>query len=523
MLPSNLLRAKISHGKIRPVYAALDPDITALAEKLEGTFRDGIGKTKGALSDRLTEIEGDGCDYKLVRGLSTLLERRCAFEADSATNPREARRLVFEDASQVRVSSLEDRDGVVQRVSARLGISPGVLEKTIFSDMEDELILRDFKPLSPQSLIQRYNLSLLQTLLFKSLRLEFSASGNWKNIFREVKRLGLIYSVERAEHGEGYKVTVDGPLSLFKMTERYGTSTARLVPKIVVSDSWTIRAEILARRKGRVYTLDANEEEKHLLADREEAAEKGSQNGLYDSSLEEKFARSFISYNSGWVLRREPEPLIADTHILIPDFSFEKHGVKVYLEIVGFWTSDYLERKISKLSLLTDVDMIIAVDASLACSRLERLKNKMLVVYFKGEVTLKPVIEHLKQREASILGEQAALVRAKGVPLRGDVVSLQEIARENHVSLESVRTALEEFKQEGYVKTGDQFVSKAWLEEVDRKLMGVERLTDALGIIEASGLKEEAANVLTALGYTSVWEGMEMEKVRIVKSRSGNE
>jgi predicted nuclease of restriction endonuclease-like RecB superfamily len=521
MLPSNLLRAKISRGRIRPVYATLDPDIMALASKVTGVFSGNIGKTKGALSDRLREIEGDGCDYKLVRGLSTLLERRCVLEADSATNPIEARRLVFEDASRVRASSLEDRDGVIQRVSATLGLSPPLLDKTIFSDMEDELILRDFNPLSPQSLIQRYNLSLLQTLLFKSLRLEFSASGNWKSIFREVKRLGLIYSVERADNGEGYRVTVDGPLSLFKMTERYGTSTARLVPKIIVSDSWTIRAEILARRKGRVYTFEANEEEKHLLAEGDGAAEKGSQNGLYDSSLEEKFARSFISYNSGWILRREPEPLIAGRHVLIPDFSFEKHGVKVYLEIVGFWTSDYLERKISKLSLLTDVDMIVAVDESLACSRLARLKNKMLLVYFKGEVTLKPVIEHLKQREASILGEQAALVKTKGVALKGDVVSLEEIAKENHVSLESVRKALEEFTQDGYVKTGDQFISKARLDEVGRMLEGVERLTDALGIIEASGLKEEAANVLEALGYTSVWEGMEMDKVRIVKSRSG--
>ena len=523
MLPSNLLRAKISRGTIRPVYATLDPDILTLARSITGVFSDNVGRTKVALSDGLREIEGDGCDYKLVRGLSALLERKCVFEADSATNPREARRLVFEEASMTRVSSLEDRDGVVQRVSARLGVSPAGLEKTIFSDMEDELILRDFKPLSPQSLIKRYNLSLLQTLLFKSLRVEFSASGNWKNIFREVKRLRLIYSVERVDHGEGYKVTVDGPLSLFKMTERYGTSTARLVPEIIVSDSWTIRAEILARRKGRVYTFEANEEEKHLLADAEEAAEKGSQNGLYDSSLEEKFARSFISCNTGWVMRREPEPLIAGMHILIPDFSFEKHGMKVYLEIVGFWTSDYLERKINKLSLLTDVDIIIAVDESLACSRLERLKNKMLVVYFKGEVTLKPVIEHLKQREASILGEQAALVKARGIALKGDVVSLEEIAEENHVSIESVRMALEEFKQEGYVKTRDQFISKARLKEIDQKLEGVKRLTDALGIIEASGLKEEAANVLEALGYTSVWEGMEMDKVRIVKSRSGND
>ncbi len=234
---------------------------------------------------------------------------------------------------------------------------------------------------------------------------------------------------------------------------------------------------------------------------------------MYDSSLEERFARTFNSYNSGWILKREPEPLVAGRHVLIPDFSFEKHGIKVYLEIVGFWTSDYLERKVSKLSRLADVDMVIAVDESLACSRLERLKNKMLVVYFKGEVTLKPVIEHLK----------GCLVEGEGRLLERGCLSLEEIAKENHVSLESVRTALEEFQQEGYVKAGDQFISKTRLEELDRKLEGVKRLTDALGIIEASGLKKEAANVLEALGYTSVWEGMEMDKVRIVKSHCRND
>ena len=73
------------------------------------------------------------------------------------------------------------------------------------------------------------------------------------------------------------------------------------------------------------------------------------------------------------------------------------------------------------------------------------------------------------------------------------------------------------------MKTGDQFISKVRLEEFGRKLEGVQRLTDALRIIEALGLKDEATNVLEALGYTSVWEGMEMDKVRIVKSRSGND
>jgi predicted nuclease of restriction endonuclease-like RecB superfamily len=127
---------------------------------------------------------------------------------------------------------------------------------------------------------------------------------------------------------------------------------------------------------------------------------------LYDSTTEEKFARSFISYGTGWTLRREPEPLIAGTHVLIPDFRFEKDGMKVYLEVVGFWTPEYLARKINKLNSIAGVDMIVAADESLACSKLDRLKGKALVIYYKREVPMKPIVDHLREREGSVVSKQ---------------------------------------------------------------------------------------------------------------------
>jgi len=81
-----------------------------------------------------------------------------------------------------------------------------------------------------------------------------------------------------------------------------------------------------------------------------------------------------------------------------------------------------------------------------------------------------------------------------------------------------VKMALKDFKQEGYVRVSESlFVSTAKLGEIDEKLRGVVMLTDALEIIEASGVKEEGGKVLDVLGYTSVWEGMDMDKVRISK------
>ena len=356
-----------------------------------------------------------------------------------------------------------------------------------------------------------------QTLLFKSLRVEFTASGNWKNIFRDVKRFGLIYSVERGS--AGFKVSLDGPLSLFKMTERYGTSIAKILPQIVASDSWSIWAEILARSRGRVYTFEADGRElKSIILSATDAPAGGARPDQYDSTVEERFARSFLSYGSGWTLKREPEPLVAGTHVLIPDFSFEKNGAKVYLEVVGFWTSDYLERKISKLKQVAGIDMIVAANQSLACSKLERLKSSALVIYYEKEVPLKPIIEHLKERDRLIVKEEVKNFKTEEISLTGDIVSLDEIAKKRGVTLESVRAALVDFKTYGYARVGDFFLSRTKLEEIDEKLKGVHMLTGALQVIEACGVKGEGQKVLDALGYTSVWEGMEMDQVRISKS-----
>ena len=521
MLPSSLLRAKISRGKICPLYVSLDTDTLALAERVSGVYRDSLGKRKGELLERLAEVEGgEGYDFKLVRGLAALLERRSTFEAESALDPMQARMTVFEEASRRRVTGAKERGEVVLAAAARLGVTEEALERTLYSDVDEELVLKRFEPLDPELLLKRYNLSLTQTLLFKSLRVEFSASGNWKNIFRGVKRFGLIYSVERDDGG--YTVSLDGPLSLFKLTDRYGTSVAKLLPLIAASDSWRVKAEILSRSRGnRVYALGAESGElKGMIDTSDEFAARPA--ALYDSAVEEKFARSFLSYGSGWTLRREPEPLLAGRHVLIPDFSFEKDGAKVYLEVVGFWTPAYLERKTDKLESVTGVDMIIAVDESLACAKVERLKRKAVVIYYKKEVPVKPIIEHLKEREASILRAQAGAIRKEDITLKGEVVSLSEIAREKGVPVESLVLALAGFEADGYVRAGDLFISKAKLSEIDGKLAGVEMFVDAMRIIRAAGVREEEGErVLDALGYTSTWTGMEIGKVRISKRSAG--
>ncbi len=99
---------------------------------------------------------------------------------------------------------------------------------------------------------------------------------------------------------------------------------------------------------------------------------------IYDSSIEQAFAEAFHSLaNSdgadGWQLEREPEPLLLAhpstettstiSHgIFIPDFALTRDNLRIYVEILGYWTPTYRERKIAKLQLLKDRnDLVLAI------------------------------------------------------------------------------------------------------------------------------------------------------------------
>jgi hypothetical protein len=96
-------------------------------------------------------------------------------------------------------------------------------------------------------------------------------------------------------------------------------------------------------------------------------------------------------------------------------------------------------------------------------------------VYYKGGVPLKPIIQHLREREASVVrGQVEKLRKGEAIALKGDVVSIEEIANQRGVAVASARVALQDFKPEGYLRVSDCFVSRAELDEIDGKLEGVE-------------------------------------------------
>ena len=522
MLPSSLLIARKWRDKIRPVHAKLNPKDLGAARLLIKTYIDYVGRTKGELHEAVDGIEQDlGYDYRYIRGLSALLDRRCQLEAKATINPVRVRRKVFKAAHRRGFpTSTEDRQVILRQAAGELRVTVEELEESFYGDLKNELVLKDFTAVDHEALVKQYNLSLTQTLLFYSTELTFTTTGNWQRIFTQIKWLGLIYTIRRRDNG--YEVKVDGPASLFKLNRRYGTSLAKLLPLIVQNREWKVTAKIL-RRKGerRLLNLELDSDKHGGIM---KALGTAEETEVYDSQVEQDFAYRFKALHTGWTVTREPEPIPVGNGVMIPDFALQKGGLKVYLEVMGFWTPRYLQEKVRKLTGLGEVDMIVAANENLACRKLDKIGAKLNVIYYKRKIPLKPILLHLKVREERLVKEQTLRLNVETLPILEPIDEAKDIAERMGVLEEAVKAVLREHEVQGYTRLGDMLIKNTKLEEIreaveSRLNQGDLSLEEASRIVEEIGGRR-TVSILDALGYKIEWHGIDPNSASIQRKRS---
>lgn len=516
MLPSELLAVWKRKGVIWPRYAKLSSDNLEVASSLIEAYESHTGKKKSAVKEFVDEIEEKGYDYRFARGLSFLLDRRSRFRCSDEINSIDLRRRIFHAAAKHGLPTTpEQRTRIVEVAASELKVTSETVEEFLYANLDTELILEAFEPISPLELLQEYNLSLTQTLLFDSTEVKFTASGNWQKIFYSVKKLGLIYEA----YQEGvFWVKVDGPASLFKLTRRYGTAMAKLLPAIVASPDWTVEAKILWKYTNEICGFSM-ESWKHraLLGKLQTPAPS------FDSAVEEDFATRFQALMSDWVLKREPEPVPVGKQVIIPDFSLEREGIKLYVEIVGFWTVEYLLRKIEKLKKV-EAEMLVLVNENLACEKLANLEKhaRLNIMYYRDKIPLAPVLRYLEQAFHEVKAKQTELVKDLPVVFTEPVVNYEEFAARIGVSAEAVKTALTEKPPQGYAAMPNELVKEDIIEQIRK---GIEEklsqnghlcFSEAARVVEAEGVKD-AASILEISGYKIIWHGISSGEAQVVK------
>jgi len=516
MLPSTLLRARRRGGRLLVLFARGRKVELNVATRLISLFERSVGKSLLDLSSRVEDLEkiyeAAGVDYKFYRGLSVLLLRRCELQRISPkVEPVKARLTVYSVINSLFggfLPSEQLRGDVLRRAAGILGVGELELEESMYSDSEDAIIVKEFKRISGPELLKRYNLALLQTALFKaaSMTVETSAPG-WeiKPLLRDVKFRGLMYMAYRTD--KGLRIVLDGPSSLIKMTTRYGTAMAKVVPRIVSLSNWSIRASVIRKVSGRpkYLTLFIDDSKRKLFSEHEVEVES------FDSAVERDFYR--IAQQAGWRVEREPKPLVSDKDIVIPDFKVSRNGVELYVEIVGFWTAEYLKRKIEKLRRLKD-RIIVFADKRLACSSLQKLP--MEVVYYNGKITPIQVYKALSKYQDS--GAKKIDMETIKRVLKGEIVDLKVVARESHIDPKLLE---DEAKKGGeYLVVGGIAVHKDLASKVSAvvKEGGFMTYGEAYKTLIDLGIPEEYhVPALEAAGFSLRWRGIDIKNALIVR------
>ncbi|WP_331236324.1 DUF790 family protein [Natronorarus salvus] len=464
-----------------------------LAARVIGTFQGHVGQPRERLEEALAEREAGAEDFKLVRGLAALLERECTFETRAPIDPERARRVAFEEAEVVGVASDRERDEALSRAGERLRADPDEVSESLYADLEGRQVLTEIGDrYDPDSLLAQYDLSLAQTALFDATEVRVRSSDP-RTLVSAAKRLGLLYEVERTP--DGRELVLTGPDTVFGATRRYGTRFARLLRSVASTEKWSLTATV--DDYGTERTLELSEED--LRVPEAEPVTEVS----YDSAVEAEFATRFSALDLDWELIREPEPLETGASVMIPDFAFDYRfsSLRVFFEIMGFWTPEYVEKKLGQLEDVEEVDLIVAYDASLGVGD-ELGERDVRAIPYTGRIRVKDVRDALRTYERDLEAESAAALPESLAP-EEDVLPIADLADSLGVS----ERALSPVSFPEHECVGRTLVRPAVLDRIDAEIEGGESLSAVEEVLKSHDVSETSA-VLSRLGYRIAWQGL---------------
>jgi predicted nuclease of restriction endonuclease-like RecB superfamily len=343
MLTADLALSWQRGEQIRPHYVEPDEEYVRAGEDLVALFESHEGRTRASLEESLHEYVGTGTDYRILRGLIKLLTDRCEFETSSPVEPTEIRRAIFMKARLHHpVIDEESRARVFAESARELACDAGALDAALYADLPENQTLTSFETITPAELLDLYNVAQAQALLYRSVEmrlwLEPQAAEGYREIFGAIKAYRLIHTV-RGNSRDGYEIRLDGPASIFQRSQKYGIQMAVFLPALLLRTGWRMRAEIQTKRGVAFFELTSRQTR---LRSHYDSA------GGYENPVIERLASVWTRAAGVWSLEQSGEVIDLGDSAFIPDFvlSNAETGARVFLEVLGFWTPEYLRDRL---------------------------------------------------------------------------------------------------------------------------------------------------------------------------------
>ena len=383
MLPQALLRASahLEGERIVPHYFTRkdQPWLRALIDE----YASFVGKRRTELHEHLRERLAARAPKTKLRIAIVLLDGMCRAQASAAVPPKEVRAALFRAAA----SSRATREAVLSAVAASFAVTASELEGALFADLQGERRVAELPAgLSPSQLARHVNLAIVSSLIRRAVQVEIVVRGQCRALIRQARITGLICRASRSKHApEGVVLNVSGPFALFHHSDLYGRALASLVPRLASAGQFELRASCALGRDGQLASLawqsgDPVEPRPDLLRP--------------ERQLEKKFERAFRRAAPEWDVAHEPPAIASGEQLIFPDFELvPRHDCarSWLLEIVGFWTPEYLREKLQRLSAAGIERFVLCIDQTRTCADLELPKDPRLIP-FKTRIDARAVL-----------------------------------------------------------------------------------------------------------------------------------
>jgi hypothetical protein len=365
VLTKDLVRYKIYKNTISPRFIQTDdPQLLQTADQLLELFSESIGKTRGTLITDCKTIV-DYCDSQpiVARGLEKLLMDRTAFNTESPESLIQFRQKLFLFTSKLHQNVIADMETYYQAIEKEFQQNISQIQNQLYSDLPLNQPVVEFKALSSKRLLHRYNCAQVQGLLIHCAQLTLhifsSDTASLRQLFKYLRFHQLLAEISKPKDQKGFQIKIDGPLSLFFQTQKYGLNLANFFPAILHQKEWQLTAEI--HLKNRKTSLELSLDQTCNIL---------SHYNHFMSYIPDEISmlqKSFTKKLPSWEIKPSETliPLPGDT-LCFPDYSLTNgNGDIFHLELFHPWHSTPLLYRLKQLKQVKTSGLLLGVSKKL--------------------------------------------------------------------------------------------------------------------------------------------------------------
>jgi len=226
--------------------------------------------------------------------------------------------------------------------------------------------------------LDRYNVALAQSVLLRSTlvtaEVRREKPARYRQLFRWLKFHRLLHRIE-GNMNEGFTFHIDGPLSLFSSTTKYGFQMAQFLPALLLCNDYRLDAELKwgPKKDPKTFHLESSE---GLVSHYQDA-------GTFTPPEIAAFVERFRQVAPTWEVSEATEVVeLAREGVWVPDYVFRhrKTGIEVFAEILGFWKRSSVERLLRLLPKFGPERYVLAISEKLKVDEdaLSELKGPVL-------------------------------------------------------------------------------------------------------------------------------------------------